>query len=152
MSIQLSQTTPLFPPAIAPSDRPCNIVLVEDCLGDAMLTRLTLQQIGRPYRMRSIARGEQVLDHLTQCYTNGETVDFMLLDLGMPGMDGFAILDELSHSPAFLRNLTIVITSGYAEFEYIKTLFPDLHIAGYLHKPMTVHGLKLLMGCDRMTA
>ncbi len=58
------------------------------------------------YRVLTAANGEQALRLL-----RGERPDVMLLDLVMPGMDGFWLLEARSQDPA-LRDIPVIVTSA----------------------------------------
>jgi DNA-binding response OmpR family regulator len=64
-------------------------ILVVDDEPDIVLTvRLTLEVEG--YRVLAVGSGEDALEVLER-----ETPDVILLDLRLPGIDGFALLDRL---------------------------------------------------------
>jgi DNA-binding response OmpR family regulator len=64
------------------------VLLVEDDLRLAELVRTYLQ--GNGFRVIVEHRGDSVLDHL-----QNELPDLVVLDLGLPGRDGFAVCKEL---------------------------------------------------------
>jgi DNA-binding response OmpR family regulator len=74
-------------PRIAMNATPL-VLLVEDDLRLAELVRTYLQ--GNGFRVLVEHRGDNVLQHLQQ-----ELPDLVVLDLGLPGRDGFAVCKEL---------------------------------------------------------
>ena len=64
------------------------VLLVEDDLRLAELVRTYLQ--GNGFRVVVEHRGDNVIEHLQR-----ETPDLVVLDLGLPGRDGFAVCKEL---------------------------------------------------------
>ena len=58
--------------------------------------------------------------------------DIVLLDIRMPGEEGFALIEELRMSNSLVR---IIIISGYDDFQYLKTAF--MHkVFDYILKPV----------------
>ena len=64
------------------------VLLVEDDLRLAELVRTYLQ--GNGFRVVVEHRGDRVVEHL-----QSEAPDLVVLDLGLPGRDGFAVCKEL---------------------------------------------------------
>ena len=64
------------------------VLLVEDDLRLAELVRTYLQ--GNGFRVAVEHRGDRVVQHL-----QNEAPDLVVLDLGLPGRDGFAVCKEL---------------------------------------------------------
>lgn len=126
-------------------DRPVNVLLVDDQLGDAMLTRLALRRAQLYYQLCTLSSGSEVIEHLTQCQAQGTMPDVMLLDLNMPGVDGFEVLQSLATCPALLRDIDIYIVSGHDDFDYLKDMYPQLSIMGFMHKPCTVEDLSRIL-------
>lgn len=78
-------------------------ILVVDDEPDIVLTvRLTLELEG--YRVITVGTGEDALEVLQR-----ETPDVILLDLRLPGIDGFAVLERLpDHNPP------VIVLSAHA--------------------------------------
>jgi CheY-like chemotaxis protein len=86
------------------SDGPRRLLLVED---DAKLQQaLTTLLDDADVQTRVAASGEQALEILRQ-----EPVDCIILDLGLPGMDGFQLLEQASDEED-LRLPPVIIYSG----------------------------------------
>ena len=60
----------------------------------------------RPYRVLTASNGEEALAILAE-----EKVDCLLLDLAMPGMDGFQLLQRRRLDPA-LQHIPVIVTSA----------------------------------------
>lgn len=129
------------------SARPLHIVLAEDTAGDALLTRLALDASHVPYVLTTLHRGSDLLAYLV-----AHKPDLVLLDLGLPDIDGFAFLETLSKASPSMRSIPIVILTGYPDFGYIRDSHP-LNIIAYLNKPCD-HALftKLLSRIEREAA
>lgn len=119
--------------------QPLNVLLVEDFAGDALLTRLSLDGTKVRYKLRTVRNGNDVIPLLWNSRANSqnELPDVILLDLGLPGKDGFEILAELTNAPNFIRAIPIVIMTGQEHFQYLQKTY-DLWIADYVQKPCNV--------------
>lgn len=118
------------------TDTPLDILLVEDVASDALLLRLALDASRMPYRLRSIHNGDEVLPWLMQELKKGRQAlpDVLLLDLGLPCMDGFEVLAGIAAARPDIRAIPIVILTGYEHFEYIRQSY-DLCVTAYINKP-----------------
>lgn len=86
-------------------------VLVVD---DVELNRELLEDILSPeYIIEFACNGQEVIDILN---TTSKKYDLMLLDLEMPGVDGFGVLDYMKENNLF-SHLPVIIISGDAESE-----------------------------------
>jgi CheY-like chemotaxis protein len=93
------------------------ILLVEDLEDDVTLIRRAFGQAGLTSPLQVVRDGEQVLAYLggTGKYANRDEFplpDLILLDLKMPGMDGFEVLQWLRNQPGISRIAVIVLTSS----------------------------------------
>jgi CheY-like chemotaxis protein len=101
------------------------ILLVDDNLDFALACKDLLKRDGLEVKIAT--RGEEALKILQESIPS-----LILLDLVMPGMDGFGVVRELQHKEAW-KNIPIVILTG-------KSLTPEDHkeldpyIADYLMK------------------
>lgn len=71
--------------------------------------------------------GKNALDYIQRC-----CVDAVLSDIRMPKMDGLALSQQLSTD---YPNISVVLLSGYAEFEYARTAL-RFGVKGYILKPV----------------
>jgi len=118
-----------------------NLLLVDDREADIYLTRKFLcEPIGARCNILVAYDGKEGLDVIEGALSRGETIDLVLLDLNMPGMDGFETLERIRSNP-MLRDIPVVIcsTSGY---EKDKMRARDLGAAGYMEKPARFDLLK----------
>jgi len=65
--------------------------------------------------------------------------DLILLDLVLPGIDGFEVLSKLKSSPA-TRNIPVVVITGYSGEQSARRA-EGLGAAAYLAKPMRAQEL-----------
>ena len=97
---------------------------------DNRLNRLMLaQHLGQQGHQVTLAEdGWQALSLL-----RGQPFDLMLLDIMMPVMDGYAVLEELHADPA-LRNLPVIVISALDEMDSVVRCI-GMGAADYLTKP-----------------
>lgn len=69
-----------------------------------------------------------------------ENIDLIILDLSLPGIDGYEIIDQLRHDPGYC-NLPILVVTAKAGGEIEKKVL-GLGANGYLLKPFTVDELR----------
>ena len=80
------------------------VLVVDDDPGNRTILRRTIESCG--FDVREAQEGREALSIIA-----GSTPDPILLDLNMPGMDGFEFMDELHRSPQDARIPVIVITA-----------------------------------------
>ena len=108
------------------------ILLVEDDAGarGAMVALLE----GEGYQVSAAANGREALERLRQ----GERPGLILLDLMMPGMDGWQFREHQRFDPP-VASIPVVLLSAAGNLSFNASL---LDAAGYLDKP--INGERLL--------
>lgn len=116
--------------------RPAEILLVEDNLGDVMLTRECLARIEYPVRLHHVGNGEECLAFLRRSgpYADAPAPDLVLLDLNMPRMDGRQVMAEIAADP-LLRHQPVVILSTSGNREDVLQMH-RLGCCSYIVKPI----------------
>ena len=99
------------------------ILLVEDEPDIRHVVKLTLSQAG--YDVIDVPTGEDALEHIT-------SADLILLDLRLPGIDGFGVLDALGDPPP----LPVIVMSAHARRDTAERAV-ERGVAGYITKPFT---------------
>lgn len=92
------------------------ILLVEDNPDEAELTKMALNRFGVGNRVHHVSNGELALDYLYRrgqfSGRSGDDPAVVLLDLKMPVMDGFGVLEEVKRSTALRHTPVVVLTSS----------------------------------------
>ena len=101
-----------------------HILVVDDDASHRALLCDALEELG--YHTTEASNGREALDLL-----EGDLPDGVLLDLKMPVMSGWGLLDVLKQSPRS-RNLPIIIISAYG-YEWEAEL---VGASGYISKPV----------------
>lgn len=118
------------------SERPIEILLVEDNAGDIRLTQEALRE-GRVRNNLTIAKdGTEALAILRREPLYGEAArpDLVLLDLNLPKIDGRQVLADMKADPVLRRIPVVVLTTSKAEEDILRTY--DLHANAYITKPV----------------
>ena len=110
------------PVILCVDDVPANLKLLENIL------------VPRGYEVVSAANGEDALKKVKT-----QTLDLVLLDLMMPGMDGLQVSRKIKENKKY-RNIPIIMLTAYSGVEsYIKSLSGE--VFAYLHKPFETEEL-----------
>lgn len=106
------------------------IMVVDDDADQRELLSATLTAMG--YEVGCAENGQVALDLMEE-----RMPDLVLLDLRMPVMSGWAVLEALKNMPR-ARNVPILIISGYG-YEWEAEL---VGAAGYISKPIDIDFLR----------
>jgi CheY-like chemotaxis protein len=117
------------------------ILIVDDDLDDARLTKRSIQTFRPDSEVRICGSGRHFLAYLEG---TGEYSDrnvhplpsLVLLDLRMPEMDGFAVLEWVKAQPKY-ANIPIVVLSALEDSHVLKRAY-SLSARSYLFKPINV--------------
>ena len=123
--------------------RPAHILLVEDNRLDIELTLDAFREARLGNTIHVTKNGEEALAYL---FGRGEYVDrqqyplpdIVLLDLKMPGIDGFEVLRQVKAAPELKRLPVIILTSSREEGDL--ALSYDCGANSYLVKPVSFEG------------
>jgi CheY-like chemotaxis protein len=117
--------------------KPLRILLIEDNPADVALTRLTLKESGRLHELLVIGDGEAALAYLRVA---SPPPDLIVLDLNLPKIDGFAVLEQLRRMPAGGQVPVAVLTSSQLAEDRERALM--LGADAFLEKPGSLSGYK----------
>jgi CheY-like chemotaxis protein len=119
------------------------IVLAEDDDGHAALLERNLRRAGVQNPLVRLHDGQQVLDFFSGCgpAPHGEPSDtaLLLLDISMPRVDGFSVLEHLRQDSRLAELPVIMITSSDDPKEAHRCA--DLGGQGCLRKPVACRDL-----------
>ncbi|MBS4030350.1 MAG: response regulator [Clostridiales bacterium] len=107
------------------------VMVVDDRVGIRKLLHEVLQGAG--YKVITAAGGNEAIKMIGQ-----ETVDLVLLDMKMSGMDGLETLTQLKK---VCPQVIIMIMTAYEELEVLKEA-ARRGAAGYISKPFDIEELK----------
>lgn len=124
-------------------DKPAHILLVEDNRMDVELTLDAFQEARLLNAIHVASNGQEALDYL---FGRGQYADrkafplpdLVLLDLKLPGIDGFEVLRQVKSTPILKRLPIVILTSSKEEGD--RALSYDHGANSYLVKPVSFDG------------
>ncbi|MEW5720569.1 MAG: response regulator [Chloroflexota bacterium] len=124
-------------------DKPAQILLVEDNRMDVELTLDAFREARLMNAVHVAPNGQDALDYLfgRGRYADRATYplpDLILLDLKLPGIDGFEVLRQIKTAPILKRLPIIILTSSREEGD--RALSYDHGANSYLVKPVSFEG------------
>jgi signal transduction histidine kinase/CheY-like chemotaxis protein len=120
--------------AAATEPRSCRVLYIEDHPVNAMLVREALAMQQPCHRLRLAESGEQGLDMVAE-----ERPDIVLLDLNLPGADGYAVLARLRADPATALLPCIAVSADAMPEEVARARAAGFN--DYWTKPLAMIGL-----------
>ena len=112
------------------------VLLVEDNLGDAVLTREALQDGKLSVKLHHVMNGQEALEYLRKekKFKDAATPDIILLDLNMPGMDGREFLKILKKDSDYSMIPVVVLTTSKADEDILSSY--SLQASCFVTKPV----------------
>ena len=107
-----------------PDPRMLRIVLVEDNPADAQMFQMALRRAGKPVELTILEDGHAALEHLTGVAAQNSSFpcDLVLLDLNLPVVSGFEVLEQIRSHP-LLNPLPVVVMSGSSNIGEIERCY-----------------------------
>ena len=121
------------------SEHGARLLVVDDNKVNRLLLGRSLELQG--HRVASAGNGRIALDML-----RSQPFDLMLLDMEMPEMDGFQVLEQLA-GDLRLRDLPVIVTSSLEGVNHVVRCI-ELGAEDYLHKPVNPVLLKARVGAS----
>jgi CheY-like chemotaxis protein len=125
------------------------ILLVDDDSTSNFLTQMILEDLQVTDSIIVKKNGQEALDYINEtCIHNGEDCpELIFLDINMPIMDGFELLDELQRLKEMRADgshTTVVLlttSNNPKDIEKARTY----HITHYIEKPLTEESIRQLL-------
>ena len=119
------------------------ILLVEDNQMDVALTLDAFKEAKLQNKINVARNGEEALDYLFGRDKYSDRTLFpipslILLDLKMPGIDGFEVLRQIKNTKKLKRIPVVILTSSKEEGD--RALSYDIGANSYLMKPIAFNG------------
>jgi CheY-like chemotaxis protein len=98
------------------------VLVAEDAVTDRLLLQEAFLRAGSPTDLRLVNDGQELLAYLHRLepWTMARLPDLILLDLKMPGMDGFDALTHIKGDAELKRIPVIVLTASKDELDVAK--------------------------------
>lgn len=117
--------------------RPVRVLLVEDNELDARMLLRAAKTTKLANAITVLSDGRAALNQMREA--GSEQPDLVLLDLSLPGMSGFELLEEMKDD-VNLRHIPVVILTSSAAEADVRTAY-EHHAAGFVTKPLGIDGL-----------
>jgi two-component system, chemotaxis family, response regulator Rcp1 len=116
--------------------RPMEVLLVEDDLEDAGMTIDALNQGDVRCRISLVRDGEEAIEFAFRRgkYRRAPLPDVILLDLGLPKLNGREVLAQIKADETLARIPVVVLTSSRTHREILEQ--ENLHVESYMIKPI----------------
>lgn len=126
-----------------------SILLVEDSPDDELLFKLILRRNHVENPVLVVRDGMAAIAYLEgrEPYSDRSKYPMpciLCIDLKMPGVDGFAVLEWLRQNPATRTKLLVIVLSNIADAAEIRRAY-DLGANSFLSKPFTLEDSKNLI-------
>lgn len=117
-------------------ERLATVLLVDDRKSDIELTKIILMDNARMQCKMLVANdGQEALSTLRKEIMEGRGVDLVLLDINMPGIDGFEVLEYIRGSND-LKHIPVIMCTG-STYDEDRRRAEELGADGYLIKPVS---------------
>ena len=111
---------------------------VFNCMNQAIIERIQSDAVVEVFKS-----GTEVMDHINAPVSFSFPPDIVFLDIRMPEMDGFELLDELEKMESHpLKNAAIYMLSSTLDERDLEKAKSRKLIKGFLGKPLTVEKMK----------
>lgn len=116
----------------------CNkVILVEDNKAEADLTKIVFHEQELPIEILHCQNGEEFIQLLHNI--NEDEICYVLLDLNMPRVNGYEVLEHVSKNEKW-KNLVIIIFSSSVNEKDIAKCY-ELGAKAYVAKPFDLNEL-----------
>jgi CheY-like chemotaxis protein len=120
------------------------ILVAEDDPNDQLLILRELKKLAFPVRVRFVNDGEETIDYLSalnKADCQFPKPDLMFVDLKMPRLNGFELLEWMRKNGLCERILTVVVSSSGLKEDIDKAY--DLGANAYLVKPASLEDFRV---------
>ncbi|MFD3003040.1 response regulator [Pontibacter toksunensis] len=118
-----------------------SILVVDDDIVAILTSQRIIKKLKLDVDLLTARHGKEALDIIREICQGDQHLELILLDINMPVMDGFELLEELKHSDdlscALLRVVLVSSSTHYLDIARAKQ-YP---VIDYLEKPLTAEKL-----------
>ena len=133
-------------PDVRPKPRFNKILLIDDSRTDLFINETILKSLLLSKEIIQELSAGNAIEFLINVKKLTDVPDLILLDLNMPGMDGFEFLTEFNQLPEFVKNKCkiIVVSSSESEDDKRQVLM-NPSVIKFIVKPLDAFHLRDLM-------
>lgn len=136
MAASLGGVSPNYPMEKLIARKRRRVLLVDDAVGDAQMLAELLAHWGQ--EAHAVGDGAQALE-----IVSSYAPDVVILDLDMPGLDGFAVAKALKQMPG-LENLGLFALSGWSD-DAVRERCAQVGFHRFFSKPMPANQIVLAL-------
>jgi two-component system, OmpR family, aerobic respiration control sensor histidine kinase ArcB len=119
------------------SKKTAKVLLVEDIKIAQKVTSFTLESLNCDVDIAE--NGSKALE-----LAETNHYDIILMDLGLPDVDGMTVTETIRKMPHYDQNTPIVALTAHADEDYRKNCL-EIGMSGYMIKPLTTESAKDLL-------
>jgi len=106
-----------------------HVLIADDEKHTYFALSLILRRSG--FKVTAVDCGKEALKKITEIMENRESLDLLIIDIQMPGLTGFEIIEEIERRNFFIP---VLVVSGYKYNDKLNGLVQKTCV-GYLEKP-----------------
>ncbi len=119
------------------------LMLIEDSEADIILTKKAIEYGDYPVHLNVFRNGMEALEFLGNESNASQLPDLIMLDINMPGLNGFEVLKEIKDNYR-LKHLIVIMFSTSDTNEDLLTAY-QLGASSFIKKPIDFIEFKQLM-------
>lgn len=127
-------------------DRNYNIIIADDDDDDQYLIKQALHETLSSHSVKTVSNGLELVDLLfpkSEMPVGSPLPDFILLDLNMPLLDGYGVLERVRGSESTRAIPVFVLTTS--RFDHDRRKSAELGATGFYSKPYQFDELKAII-------
>ena len=124
------------------------ILLVEDDALDVINVRRNLDKLDIQFRMSVCKNGEDALAYLKEKSKEDMLPDLILVDVNMPRMNGFELIDNIRKDKGMKQLKCFMLTTSNQAVD--KEMAKKLEVSGYIVKPIQLANPKSIDSMNLM--
>ncbi|RDV15840.1 response regulator [Pontibacter diazotrophicus] len=125
--------------------QPKTVLLVDDDNLSIFLSKRVLKMSGIEAEILTAQHGQEALAIIRELYCSGRYPELVLLDINMPVMGGFTLLEELQKSVDWKSSSMriVILSSSLHDLELARA--KELPVVGYIEKPLSKEKLSCFL-------
>ncbi len=124
-----------------------NIILIDDDPMCNFLTGHAIHRCNPEIDLQEFVDPGKALDYIALIIADDNKKSIILLDIRMPGLTGWAVLDQLAiHTDQIKKNFRVYMLSSSIDPRDIEKANENKLVTGYFEKPLTIMNIEAICG------